>query len=105
MLASDERNPSNPTPASDVTFVLGFGVAWGFSPTKHRPNTEGVLAPEKRRNGQKGTTNMQYIDEIPVWGDHEPNTLEQAKVCARTADYFALMADGHPKVPIDPGAY
>ena len=38
---------------------------------------------------------MQYIDEIPVWGEHEANTLEQAKVCARSADYFALMADGH----------
>jgi tRNA-splicing ligase RtcB (3'-phosphate/5'-hydroxy nucleic acid ligase) len=38
---------------------------------------------------------MQYIDEIPVWGEHEANTLEQAKVCARCADYFALMADGH----------
>ena len=38
---------------------------------------------------------MQYIDTIPVWGTHEDNTLEQAKVCARTADRFALMADGH----------
>src|SRR5580704_13763302 len=38
---------------------------------------------------------MQYIDEIPVWGHHEPNTLEQARLCARSADYFALMADGH----------
>jgi tRNA-splicing ligase RtcB len=38
---------------------------------------------------------MQFIDEIPVWGKHEDNTLEQAKVCARHAEYFALMADGH----------
>lgn len=38
---------------------------------------------------------MQYINEIAVWGEHESNTLEQAKVCARSADYFALMADGH----------
>jgi tRNA-splicing ligase RtcB len=38
---------------------------------------------------------MRYIDNIPVWGEHESNTLEQAAVCARTADYFALMADGH----------
>jgi hypothetical protein len=38
---------------------------------------------------------MQYIESIPVWGEHEPNTLEQAKVCARSADYFALMADGN----------
>jgi tRNA-splicing ligase RtcB len=38
---------------------------------------------------------MQCIDEIPVWGTHEANTLEQARVCARSADYFALMADGH----------
>ena len=38
---------------------------------------------------------MHYVDNIPVWGDHEANTLEQAKTCARTADYFALMADGH----------
>jgi tRNA-splicing ligase RtcB len=38
---------------------------------------------------------MRYIDNIPVWGEHEPNTLAQAAVCARSADYFALMADGH----------
>ncbi len=38
---------------------------------------------------------MEFIDEIPVWGKHEENTLEQAKVCARHAEYFALMADGH----------
>src|SRR5580692_8401619 len=38
---------------------------------------------------------MQYIDNIPVWGTHEENTLEQAKLCARSADYMALMADGH----------
>jgi hypothetical protein len=38
---------------------------------------------------------MQYIDTIPVFGTHEANTLEQAQQCARTADRFALMADGH----------
>jgi tRNA-splicing ligase RtcB len=38
---------------------------------------------------------MKYIDNIPVWGTHEENTLEQARVCARQADYTALMADGH----------
>ncbi len=38
---------------------------------------------------------MQYIDNIPVWGMHEENTLEQARLCARMADRFALMADGH----------
>ena len=38
---------------------------------------------------------MKYIDDIPVWGVHEENTLEQAKVCARSAERFALMADGH----------
>lgn len=38
---------------------------------------------------------MKYVEEIPVWGQHEENTLEQAKVCARHADYMALMADGH----------
>ena len=27
---------------------------------------------------------MQYIDNIPVWGEHEPNTLEQARTCARS---------------------
>jgi tRNA-splicing ligase RtcB len=46
-------------------------------------------------DGQKGTTNMQYIDNIPVWGEHEQNTIDQARTCARHADYFALMADGH----------
>src|SRR5580704_3273075 len=39
---------------------------------------------------------MKYIDETPVWGAHEANTLEQARVCAQFADRFALMADGHP---------
>jgi tRNA-splicing ligase RtcB len=38
---------------------------------------------------------MQLIDNIPVFGEHEANTLEQARLCARTADRFALMADGH----------
>ena len=38
---------------------------------------------------------MQYIDTIPVFGEHEANTLAQAAQCARTADRFALMADGH----------
>ncbi|SDF58878.1 RtcB family protein [Terriglobus roseus] len=38
---------------------------------------------------------MKYIDNIPVWGVHEDNTLEQAKVCAQSAERFALMADGH----------
>lgn len=38
---------------------------------------------------------MQLIDNIPVFGEHEANTLEQARMCARHADHFALMADGH----------
>src|SRR6202012_1637941 len=38
---------------------------------------------------------VQYIDNIPVWGVHEANTLEQARVRAKQADHFALMADGH----------
>lgn len=38
---------------------------------------------------------MQIIDNIPVLGEHEANTLEQARLCALHADRFALMADGH----------
>src|SRR5579875_3857887 len=38
---------------------------------------------------------MRLVDSIPVFGEHEENTLEQARVCARSADHFALMADGH----------
>jgi len=38
---------------------------------------------------------MQIIDNIPISGEHEADTLEQARVCAQTADHFALMADGH----------
>lgn len=38
---------------------------------------------------------MRFIDNIPVWGQHEENTIEQMKTCARTADKVALMADGH----------
>ena len=37
---------------------------------------------------------MQYIDNIPVWGTHEENTLEQARVCARAPYCTALMAGG-----------
>lgn len=33
--------------------------------------------------------------DIPVFGDHEENTLEQIRMVARTADKAALMADGH----------
>lgn len=38
---------------------------------------------------------MQLMENIPVFGTHEENTLEQARLCARSADHFALMADGH----------
>jgi tRNA-splicing ligase RtcB len=38
---------------------------------------------------------MKIIDNIPVFGEHEDNTLEQARACAQKADHFALMADGH----------
>src|SRR6202000_1920623 len=38
---------------------------------------------------------MQIIHNIPIFGEHEANTLEQARLCAQTADRFALMADGH----------
>lgn len=38
---------------------------------------------------------MKYMEEIPVFGEHEENTLEQARMCAKAADHFALMADGH----------
>ena len=38
---------------------------------------------------------MKFIDNIPVWGQHDENTIEQIKTCARTADKVALMADGH----------
>lgn len=38
---------------------------------------------------------MKIIENIPVFGEHEANTLEQARVCAQTADHVALMADGH----------
>jgi tRNA-splicing ligase RtcB len=48
-----------------------------------------------RMQTERKTRNMKYIEEIPVWGVHEENTLEQAKVCAKSADRFALMADGH----------
>jgi tRNA-splicing ligase RtcB len=38
---------------------------------------------------------MKYIENIPVWGEHEDKTLAQIKTCAATADRAALMADGH----------
>ena len=38
---------------------------------------------------------MKYIENIPVWGEHEEKTLAQIKTCAASADRVALMADGH----------
>jgi len=38
---------------------------------------------------------MQFIDNIPVWGAPDPGALTQIKVCAKTADKVALMADHH----------
>lgn len=38
---------------------------------------------------------MQLIDGIPVWGEADPGALVQIKVCAKTADKVALMADNH----------
>jgi tRNA-splicing ligase RtcB len=38
---------------------------------------------------------MKFVDNIPVWGVHEDNTIEQIKMVAASADKAALMADGH----------
>jgi tRNA-splicing ligase RtcB len=38
---------------------------------------------------------MQFIDNIPVWGQPEEGALSQIKTCAKTADKVALMADHH----------
>src|SRR5258705_8140796 len=38
---------------------------------------------------------MQFIDGIPVWGNPEQGAVSQIKMCARTADKVALMADHH----------
>jgi tRNA-splicing ligase RtcB len=38
---------------------------------------------------------FQVINGIPVWGQHDPNTIEQIKNCHKDADHAALMADGH----------
>ncbi len=39
---------------------------------------------------------MRFIDNIiPVWGQHDDNTIEQIRRCSLTADKVALMADGH----------
>jgi tRNA-splicing ligase RtcB len=45
---------------------------------------------------------LRYIDNLEnngdafaVWGDVDDNTLEQAKMCRRSADHLALMADNH----------
>src|SRR5579859_6657908 len=38
---------------------------------------------------------MKFIDGIPVWGEHYEGTLNQIRVCAKTAYKVALMADGH----------
>lgn len=38
---------------------------------------------------------MNFIDDIPVWGPPDEGALTQIRVCARTADKVALMADHH----------
>lgn len=38
---------------------------------------------------------MNFIDGIPVWGQHDEATLNQIRTCAKTADKVALMGDGH----------
>jgi len=38
---------------------------------------------------------MQFVDDIPVFGSADENTLGQIKRCARTADKVALMPDNH----------
>ena len=38
---------------------------------------------------------MKFINSIPVWGEHEENTIQQIIRCAGTADRAALCADGH----------
>jgi tRNA-splicing ligase RtcB len=38
---------------------------------------------------------MQFIDNIPVWGDPLEGAISQIKTCALTADRVALMADHH----------
>lgn len=45
---------------------------------------------------------MQLIDNIPVWGQPDEGALTQIKVCSKTADKVALMADHHKgySVPI-----
>ena len=39
---------------------------------------------------------MQMIDNIPVWGvPVDEGAMRQIRVCQRTADHVALMADHH----------
>ena len=60
------------------------------------PEEEGV-AVSKSAGGttEKEEGIMRMIGNIPVWGEHEENTLAQAAMCAASAERFALMADGH----------
>ena len=39
---------------------------------------------------------MTEVDGIPVWGEVDTRSLEQAKRCLATAERVALMADHHP---------
>lgn len=45
---------------------------------------------------------MKFIDGIPVWGTPDEGAMMQIKVCSKTADRVALMADHHKgySVPI-----
>lgn len=38
---------------------------------------------------------MNWVEGIPVWGEHEEKTINQIIRCSRKADKAALMADGH----------
>jgi tRNA-splicing ligase RtcB len=45
---------------------------------------------------QEGITQMQIIDNVPVWGSPvDEGALRQIQNCAKTADHVALMADHH----------
>lgn len=53
-------------------------------------------------NKNSNDKTVQYVQDIPVWGEPIDDAVRQMVRCRRTADYGALMADHHPgyAVPI-----
>src|SRR5258706_287832 len=61
------------------------------SEAQRRGGPAGRLSPSSRQ----GIIKEMAMDQVEIFGSHEPNTLEQLRDVASRAERAALMADGH----------